>query len=269
MSKFTFTRKDKVGKPRECGYMKYDRVSGDSAALYFYGDICGESWESRYFDEDKAPQDIVDFLSEINEGGGTKRLDVYINSGGGSVFGGIAIYNILSRYQGEKVAHIDGIAASIAGIIPFACDKVIARASSQLMLHKPWSICAGNADDMKKCIESLNICEQSIISIYAEHAVNGTTADKIKSMIDRETWLTCEQASQYFDIEIEPGEAAAACISESYGLYRNAPESLRKSAQPEPEEQADIHRKRKLQLMHDCMSSSFQNKERRYINDKT
>lgn len=258
MSKYMFTKKDrKTGAVKDCGYMRYDSISDDSASLYFYGDICGASWESYWFEEDKAPQDVVDFLNELTADGGTKKLDVYINSGGGSVFGGIAIYNILSRYKGEKVAHIDGIAASIAGIIPFACDKVTAKSSAQIMMHKPWGRCEGNADDMKKYIESLNTCEQSIVSIYAEHAVNGTTADKIKSMIDRETWLTCEEAAQYFDIEIEQGESAAACISDSYGLYKNTPESL-KSPPPEPDDQENNKekqdQKRKLQLMHDCMS---------------
>ena len=135
----------------------------DNAELYFYGDICSSAWESMWFEEDKAPQDVSDFLHSLD---GKKRVDVYINSGGGDVFGGMAIYNILSRYQGETVAHIDGIAASIAGIIPFACDKVVAKSSAQIMLHKPWSFCMGNADDMKKCIESLNACEKSIIDIY-------------------------------------------------------------------------------------------------------
>lgn len=258
MSKYIFTKKDsKTGTIKDCGYMRYDSISDESASLYFYGDICGASWESYWFEEDKAPQDVVDFLNEITADGGTKKLDVYVNSGGGNVFGGIAIYNILSRYKGEKVAHIDGIAASIAGIIPFACDKVVAKSSAQIMLHKPWGRCEGNADDMKKYIESLNTCEQSIINIYAEHAINGTTADKIKSMIDRETWLTCEEAAQYFDIEIEQGEPIAACISDSYGLYKNTPESL-KSPPPEPDNQENNeekqNRKRKLQLMHDCMS---------------
>lgn len=258
MSKYIFTKKDsKTGTIKDCGYMRYDSISDESASLYFYGDICGASWESYWYEEDKAPQDVVDFLNEITADGGTKKLDVYINSGGGNVFGGIAIYNILSRYKGEKVAHIDGIAASIAGIIPFACDKVVAKSSAQIMLHKPWGRCEGNADDMKKYIESLNTCEQSIINIYAEHAINGTTAEKIKSMIDRETWLTCGEAAQYFDIEIEQGEPVAACISDSYSLYKNTPESL-KSPPPAPDNQEaneeKQNRKRKLQLMHDCMS---------------
>jgi len=248
MIKYDFTKKDH----RKCGYMKYDQTGNDSAELYFYGDICGESWQSDWFTEDKAPQDVVDFINELNAGSsGNKKLDVYINSGGGDVFGGLAIYNILKRYSGEKTAHIDGIAASIAGIIPFACDKVIAPRSAQIMLHKPWTSCIGNADDLKKCIESLNTCEQSIIDIYAEHAV--ITADKIKSMIDRETWLTCGEAAEYFDIQIVESEPIAACISDMYKKYANAPDSL-KALSVHNEENDDEFRKRKLKISLDLYS---------------
>ena len=253
MSEYKFTRRDKSGI-HECGYMriKDSEEQPDNAELYFYGDICSDTWESKWSPEGKAPQDVSDFLHSLD---GKKRVDVYINSGGGDVFGGMAIYNILSRYQGETVAHIDGIAASIAGIIPFACDKVVAKSSAQIMLHKPWSFCMGNADDMKKCIESLNACEKSIIDIYTSHAVNGTTAEKIKSMIDRETWLTCGEAQQYFNIEIENGEPAQACVSDFYDKYRGVPENL--SQNPKIENEAE--RKRKLQLELDCLKF---NKER-------
>ena len=219
MNEYKFTDRNK----KQCGYMRIvDEADTDSAELYFYGDICGSQWET-YF-EDKAPQDVADFLHSLD---GKKKVDVYINSGGGDVFGGMAIYNILSRYQGETVAHIDGIAASIAGIIPFACDKVVAKSSAQIMLHKPWALCMGNADDMKKCIETLNTCEKSIIDIYAAHAVNGTTPEKIKSMIDRETWLTCGEAQQYFNIEIEQGEPVHACISGMYDRYKHKPDTVK------------------------------------------
>jgi ATP-dependent Clp endopeptidase proteolytic subunit ClpP len=219
MNEYKFTDRNK----KQCGYMRIvDETDTDSAELYFYGDICGSQWETLW--EDKAPQDVADFLHSLD---GKKKVDVYINSGGGDVFGGMAIYNILSRYQGETVAHIDGIAASIAGIIPFACDKVVAKSSAQIMLHKPWALCCGNADDMKKCIETLNTCEKSIIDIYAEHAVNGTTPEKIKSMIDRETWLTCGEAQQYFNIEIEQGEPVQACISGMYDRYKHKPDTVK------------------------------------------
>ena len=251
MNEYKFTKRDKSGI-HECGYMKIvdNEAEPDSAQLYFYGDICGESWESKYYPESKAPQDVADFLHTLDN---KKRVDIYVNSGGGDVFGGMAIYNILSRYQGETVAHIDGIAASIAGIIPFACDKVVAKSSAQIMLHKPWSMCVGNADDMKKCIESLNACEKSIVDIYTEHAVNGTTSEKIKSKIDRETWLTCGEAQEYFNIEIEQGEAPQACYSGYFDKYRNTPNELIKNKLID-KTNCNAERKRRLQLELDCLS---------------
>lgn len=255
MIKYDFTKKDRHnGKIKNCGYMTYDQVNDNSAELYFYGDICGASWCSQWYTEDKAPQDVVDFINELNSGStSNKKLDVYINSGGGDVFGGLAIYNILKRYSGEKIAHIDGIAASIAGIIPFSCDKIIAPRSAQIMLHKPWTSCIGNADDLKKCIESLDVCEQSIVDIYAEHAINGVTTEKIKSMIDRETWLTCGEAADYFDIEITESEPVSACISDMYKIYANTPDSLKKP-NVQDEKNVDELCKRKLKMSLDLYS---------------
>ncbi len=199
--RYNFTKKDrKTGKINNCGFMNLE-TSGERAELYFYGDICGDSWRSEWVQEDKAPQDVVNFLKELD--GKNNPIDIFVNSLGGDVFGGIAIYNILKRYQGEKTAHIDGIAASIAGIIPFACDKVKAPESAQIMMHKPFTYCEGNADDLQKCIETLDICESSIIDIYMEHVRDGITREQIKAMIDNETWLTCKEATSFFDIEIE------------------------------------------------------------------
>lgn len=256
--------KTKDGTSVDCGYMRImdSSEADESAELYFYGDICGSSFDSRWLAEDKAPQDVSDFLHALDK---KKRIDVYVNSGGGDVFGGIAIYNILSRYEGETVAHIDGIAASIAGIIPFACDRVIAKPSAQIMLHKPWTGCFGNADDMKKCIEALDACEQSIVDIYSQHAVNGTTTDKIKQMIDRETWLTCEQAAQYFSIELEHSEQAPqACVSDLLESYKNTPSKLLQRSK-ETDEQSPI--KEKLQLELEALSCTI-NRKKVHNNDK-
>jgi len=244
IKRYNFTRKDrKTGKISDCGYMNLE-TSGERASLYFYGDICGDSWQSEWYEEDKAPQDVVDFLKELDDK--NQPIDVFVNSCGGDVFGGIAIYNILKRYQGEKTAHIDGIAASIAGIIPFACNKVKAPKSAQLMMHKPFTYCAGNADDMRKCIESLETCEKSIVDIYLNHAKDGVSEDQIRAMIDCETWLTCEEASEYFDIELEDTAPVSACISDYLSKYRNTPENLRLPNETDS-------RKRKLQLEADLL----------------
>ncbi len=88
-----------------------------SADLYFYGDIVSDGWEA-WTEEDQYPEAVKNFLA--NQEG--KELNVYINSGGGSVFAGVAIYNIIRRHaQKAKVQiYVDGLAASIASVIAFA-----------------------------------------------------------------------------------------------------------------------------------------------------
>ncbi len=245
MSEYIFTKKGKNGTPEKVGSLTLHKTE-DVAKLYFYGDICSATWQSEWYPEDKAPQDIVDFLAEVE---GVSKLEVYINSGGGAVYGGLAIYNILSRFQAEKVAYIDGIAASIASVIPFACDRVVANSGSQMMIHKPWSYIVGNADDMRKEAESLDICQESIISVYMKHVREGVTVEQLTEMVNRETWLTGEQAAEVFEIEVAQGATAVAAMSGYYNTYKKPP----KTQEPQPH-QAEQNRKRRLQLELDTLT---------------
>ncbi len=88
--------------------IKIKNFGANTAEIYFYGDIVSDSWGA-WTDEDQYPDNIKNLLKE-HEG---KNLDIFINSGGGSVFAGIAIYNILKRHNGYKTVHVDGIAASV------------------------------------------------------------------------------------------------------------------------------------------------------------
>ncbi len=219
---FDFTKKNPQTKQIDnVGQMILNRAENE-VTLNFFGDICGAQWQSEWFPEDKAPQDVSNFLSELE---GTEKLTVHINSGGGDVFGGIAIYNILKRYGGEKVCYIDGIAASIASVIAFACDKVICPSCAQIMIHKPWSACIGDADDMLKVAESLDNCQRAITSIYLEHSK--VDESKITELINAETWFTGETAAEIFDIEVDETAAPAACAkSEYFDKYKNIPKNI-------------------------------------------
>ena len=116
-----------------------------SADLYFYGDIVSDWWGA-WTDADQYPEAIRDFLKEQDG----KALNIYINSGGGSVFAGLAIYNMLLRHKGFKTVYVDGMAASIASVIALAGDRVIIPKNAFIMIHKPWSWCDGNATDSAK-----------------------------------------------------------------------------------------------------------------------
>lgn len=120
--RFDFTKKNKrSGKVENVGYLDLEQDEEQSrCSLYFYGDIVSATWESMWFEEDRCPQDIADFLNQLD---GYEDIDIYFNSGGGDVFAGLAIYNQLKRYSGHKVGYVDGMAASIASVIMFAYQR--------------------------------------------------------------------------------------------------------------------------------------------------
>lgn len=204
----------------ERGRINYNN-SAEKNELYFYGDIVSSKWDA-WSIEDRCPQDIADLLNSIPN---DNPLDIYINSGGGDVHAGIAIYSQLKRRSGKNTVHIDGLAASIASVIAMAGDEIVMSKSAQLMIHKPWSNCWGNADEMRKTAEALDVCQKSIMDIYVDNATEGTDRATIESMINAETWLTGEQAGQYFkNITVCDAPAVAACVSGYFDHYKNMPQ---------------------------------------------
>lgn len=223
--RFDFTKKNKrTGKIESVGYLDLTADEEQSrCSLYFYGDIVSATWQSSWYEEDKCPQDIADFLNQLD---GYEEIDIYFNSGGGDVFAGLAIHNQLKRYNGHKVGYVDGMAASIASVIMFACDELHFATGAQAMIHKPLCMAWGNADDFKEVIKQLNLCEDSILDIYMEHTKEGVTRDKIKALMAAETWFNGEKLAEYFNVEIEETVAVAACASDYFDKYENVPEQF-------------------------------------------
>lgn len=118
---------------------------------------------------------------------------MYINSGGGDVFAGIAIHSILSRHTGHKTGIVDGMAASIASVILMACDSIVMSSGAQIMIHKPLSWAYGNADDFQRLISELDKCQKSITDIYMGRVKEGVTEEQVTDLINAETWMTAEE----------------------------------------------------------------------------
>lgn len=218
-------KKDRNNRIRTVGSIEIKNQTETTADLCFFGDINSESlgeWQ-KYYPEDKAPQDVQDFLSQLE---GVSKINVHINSGGGSVFGGIAIYNILTRYDAEIVVYVEGLAASIASVIAMAGDKIIIPANAQMMIHKPSTVAWGNADEMRKQADILDGCQKVILNTYMSHAKEGVTQDDINALIDAETWKNGEDWQEYFDIEVSEKSLVAACKSDYYDKYNNIPDKL-------------------------------------------
>lgn len=225
-------KKDKEGRYREVGSIEIRDETETAADLCFFGDINSESlgeWQ-KYFPEDKAPKDVQDFLDQLD---GVSKINVHINSGGGSVFGGIAIYNILKRYDAEITVYVEGLAASIASVIAMAGDRIIIPANAQMMIHKPSSMTWGNADDMRKEADVLDGCQRVILNTYMQHAKEGVTSEQINALIDAETWKNGEEWQEFFDIEVSEKSNAAACASDYFDKYNNLPEKLKEKPEPQ------------------------------------
>jgi ATP-dependent protease ClpP protease subunit len=226
--RFDFTKKNKrTGKVESVGYCDLSVDEEQSKCLlYFYGDIVSATWLSEWYEEDKCPQDIADFLNQLEE---CENIEIHFNSGGGDVFAGLAIYNQLKRYNGHKVGYVDGMAASIASVIMFACDELHFATGAQAMIHKPLCMAWGNADDFEEVIKQLDLCEDSILDVYMEHTKDGVSRDEIKGFMAQEKWFNGSELAEYFNVEIEEKAAVAACASDYFEKYANVPKELEKT----------------------------------------
>lgn len=195
------------------------------ADLYFYGDIVSDWWGA-WDDMDQYPEAILNFLKE-HEG---KRLNVYINSGGGSVFAGIAIYNMLKRHSGKVVVHIDSVAASIASVIALAGDEIHIPENAFMFIHKPWNRVEGNADELRAEADALDKIQDAVMTIYSEHLNNSDDAEIIREMVNKETWLTGSEAAKYFRIILDPPQNCAAKVTDLTRSYNGIPEQIINSA---------------------------------------
>lgn len=206
--------------------------------LYFYGDIV-DSWWGAWDDADQYPDSIKNFL-DLAKG---KDINIYVNSGGGSVFSGMAIYNMLKRHNGYKTVYIDGLAGSIASVIALAGDKVVMPSNAYMMVHKPWCGLNGNATELRDMADTLDKIEEGILNVYKENLADGIDIETIKDLVSAETWLTGEEASKYFNIEVQNSIKAVACVSDYFEKYNKVPENINKDIE-EPKDSIEELKRR-------------------------
>jgi ATP-dependent protease ClpP protease subunit len=130
---------------------------GERAELRIYGDI-GKSWDSEESNDARTLAEKLDGLAG--------PLDVRINSFGGSVADGLAIYNAISRYAGRVTAHIDGVAYSIASLIAMAGAEIRMARNAMLMVHAPWGMTVGNAPEMREMADILDKHSEAMLACY-------------------------------------------------------------------------------------------------------
>lgn len=227
-------------------FLEVKNATNTSADLYFYGDIVS-SWLGAWDDTDQYPDSVKNFLDE-HKG---KDLNIYVNSNGGSVFAGIAIYNMLKRHNGHKTVYIDGLAASISSVIALAGDKIICPSNAYIMIHEPWSYVQGNSSEMRKAADLLDNIKETILNIYEENLNEGIDIEEVKEMVQAETWLNGVESVKYFkNVTLTDEVNMVACASELYDKYNKVPENiLNKEVSEEVEEKINLdYYKAKLKM---------------------
>lgn len=157
------------------------------AELYIFGDITSNSWR----EADKGGYDIVKELKDVT----APAINVHINSYGGEVSEGLAIYNAL-RESGKAITTIDdGFACSAASVIFMAGQNRIMNPASLLMIHNAWTFAYGNSNELRKQADDLDTITSASIEAYKSVAT--ISEEEIKELMDNETWIKPEDAVAY------------------------------------------------------------------------
>ena len=187
-----------------------------------------------YYDTDTSAAGFRDALKDL---GDVKTINLHINSPGGSVFEGIAIYNMLKQNKAHVNVYVDGLAASIASVIAMSGDAIFMPSNSMLMIHNPWTMAVGNASELRKQADDLDKITESSIQTYLNQAGDKLDEEALRQLMDDETWLTAKEAVDYgLATEVIEANKAAASISKNFAQrYRHVPERLIQASQKKQE----------------------------------
>ncbi|HHE3572999.1 TPA: ClpP-like prohead protease/major capsid protein fusion protein [Pasteurella multocida] len=167
------------------------------------------------------------FAKQLKDLGNVKKINLHIHSPGGSVFDGMAIFNLLNNHTAKKIVYIDGLAASMASVIAMVGDVVIMPENAMMMIHKPWGIQGGDAEDMRKYADLLDKIEETLISAYTKKT--GKSAEELAEMLAEETWLSGQECVEhgFADQLAEPVKAMAKIKSQRMKEFSNMPEAIK------------------------------------------
>lgn len=165
--------------------------------MYVYGDVQGDSYDWWTDEVIESETSANHFRQELAKYPNVTQINIYINSYGGSVFEGTAIYSQLRRHPAEKIVFVDGFACSVASIIAMAGDKVKMPRNTMMMIHNAWNIVYGNASQLRKAADDLDTIMKGNMQAYLEKSNGKITEDKLVELLNAESWLTAEQCLEY------------------------------------------------------------------------
>lgn len=198
------------------------------AEIYIYDQIGKDFWG------DGSAVEAKKFIKDVKALGEIDSIDLRINSPGGSVFEGNAIYNFLMGLKAKKTVYIDGLAASMASVIAMVGDEIIMPENAIMMIHNPIGLVYGNSKEMLKTVEMLDKLKEGGVSAY--EAKTSMDREEISKMMDEETWMTAEEAVDlgFATKKIKPVKAAASYNPEILKQFKHVPLALMVETKTEP-----------------------------------
>lgn len=167
-----------------------------------YGEFDWETWD--YKESETSAKYFAGKLGEIPDG---QTIELHINSNGGSVKEGVAIYNLLKQKQSHKIGIVDGVSHSVAFLVLQACDERRMCLGTTALIHNMWMYCAGNATQLRKFADDLDAMMEANRQVFLERAT--ITEDELKTLMDQETYLTPDKALEYGLIDAIEGKREA------------------------------------------------------------
>lgn len=171
----------KAATPRR--YYSLEQTEGE-ANISIYGDVTSWPW----LESDVSAYNLSKQIEDLD----VDVINVGINSYGGEVAEGLAIYNALKRHKAKVVTRCDGFACSIASVIFAAGDERVMSESSLLMIHNAWTSAQGDANELRKQADDLEKINEASVKAYM--AIASVEEDEIRALMDEETWISPEEA---------------------------------------------------------------------------
>ena len=195
----------------------------DTLDLHIYGTVEGDRY-NWWGDLQRSETSANHFRQELEKHPNAAQINVYINSNGGSVFEGTAIYNQLRRHPAHKTVYVDGFACSIASVIAMAGDTVVMPRNTMMMVHNMLLGVCGNAAELRKAADDLDTINAAGRQAYLTKSNGKITEEQLIALMDAETWLTAEQciayglADEYAEADADMTQAAEQLTASTKNL---------------------------------------------------
>jgi ATP-dependent Clp protease protease subunit len=208
--------------------------SQNEATINIYGDITSIPW----FDGDFSAVNLSRQLEEMQD---VSVIHVHISSYGGEVKEGLAIYNALRAHKAKVITYCDSFACSIASVIFMAGDERIMNAASLLMIHNAWTFAEGNADELRKVADDLEVITSASVEAYKARA--SISEEEIRELMDNETWIAPDKAVEYGFatgiVEEKPDKASQNAQAKLFQIILEAQDEPKKDKNDEDDESED------------------------------